>query len=170
MQEMPTAHTRDQTTYSFGSDRKRRKNSTSQSMDSTKPHKPAWRSLFYFMTYRQIPMVAVALLSSLCAGATISARAYVLGKLFGFFTEYNDSSLSNDDFKQKVRAYNIYVAALATGCWLSNSLAFFLWHWFGDLQAQTARSRIFKALLTRKIEWFDRRKNGTSALTLRLLT
>jgi ATP-binding cassette subfamily B (MDR/TAP) protein 1 len=139
-------------------------------MDSTHALKPTWKALFNFMTYKQIPMVIIALLASLSAGATISARAYFLGKLFGTFTDYNDGTLTRDEFGQQVKTYNLYVAALATGCWLSNSLALFLWHWFADLQAQTARSRIFKALLTRDIEWFDKRENGISALTLRLLT
>jgi ATP-binding cassette subfamily B (MDR/TAP) protein 1 len=139
-------------------------------MESGKVLKPTWKALFYFLTYGQVPIVIIGALASLIAGATISARAYVLGKLFGLFTDYNDGVLSKDEFKQKVRSYNIYVACLATGCWISNSLAFFLWHWFAELQAQTARSRIFKTLLSRNIEWFEKRDNGTSALTLRLLT
>jgi ATP-binding cassette, subfamily B (MDR/TAP), member 1 len=142
----------------------------SASMESYKITKPSWTSLFNFTTYKHITVLIPAILFSLCSGATVTVNSYLLGKLFGYFTEFSAGQMSTDDFKHTINKYNVYITILATGCWMFNFLAFFLWHSFGELQARGARVRIFGALLTRKVEWFDKRKDGVAALTTRLLT
>jgi ATP-binding cassette, subfamily B (MDR/TAP), member 1 len=141
----------------------------SVSMDSYEITKPAWKYLFAFTTYKHIVILIPAILSSLFSGALATVNSYLVGKLFGYFTEFGAGQLSKDDFKQKINKYNVYIVILATGSWIFNSLAFFLWHTFGELHARSARVRIFGALLTRKVEWFDRRNDGVEALATRLL-
>jgi ABC-type multidrug transport system fused ATPase/permease subunit len=141
----------------------------SQSLDSLKIQHPSWTALFTFTTSRDLLILFPAILCSLCSGTIVTVNSYLLGKLFGYFTDFSAGSMSKAEFKNKIATYNIYIVIIATGSWIFNALAFFLWHAFGEVQAKGARVRIFNAMLTRKIKWFDRQKDGTAALTTRLL-
>jgi ATP-binding cassette subfamily B (MDR/TAP) protein 1 len=140
-----------------------------QSMDTPKAKHAPWKALFNFTTRRHVPIVIPAIICSAISGALITVNSYLLGKLFFVFTYFSSGALDEAGFKHEVRRYVLYIILIASLIWLFNSLGFFLWHTFGDLQARSARLRIFRALLTRQIEWFDKRKDGTSALTTRLL-
>jgi ATP-binding cassette subfamily B (MDR/TAP) protein 1 len=139
-------------------------------MDSIKPNTPSWKSLFYFTTQKHLAFLLPAICSAVLAGLAIPANAYVLGKVFGQFTKYGTGTIDAAEFKHSVNKYNLYLLAIASGCWFFNSGAFCLWHTFGDLQARSARERLFNALLKHQIGWFDLRKDGIGALSSRLLT
>lgn len=141
----------------------------SQSQDSLNVKHPSWKSLFSFTTFNYLLILLSAVCCSLCSGAMVTINSYLLGKIFGCFTEFNSGSITNVEFKSQIATYNIYIVIIATSSWVFNSVAFFLWHAFSEFQARNARVRIFNSLLVRKIEWFDRRKDGTTALTIRLL-
>jgi ATP-binding cassette, subfamily B (MDR/TAP), member 1 len=131
---------------------------------------PAWKALFNFTARRHLPFLLAGLLFSLASGVAVPVNAFIFGKLFALFTAFGTGDISSNQFKDDVSKYVTYILVLATGCWLFNFLGFFCWHVFGDLQACSARERLFNALLLRRIEWYDRRKDGVEALTTRILT
>lgn len=138
-------------------------------MDTPKAQNAPWKALFNFTTRKHVPIVIPAFCCSALSKALITVNSYLLGKLFFVFTYFTSGGLDEAGFKHEVRRYILYIIFVASLSWLFHSFAFFLWHTFGDLQARSARLRIFRALLTRQIEWFDKRIDGTAALSTRLI-
>ena len=130
---------------------------------------PQWKSLFYFTTRRHLLFIIPAVLFATGSGLTVPANAYALGKVFSSFTKFGTGAANTDEFKHDVTKYNKWIVVIGSGSWLFNSVAFFLWHTFGELQAQSARERLFNALLKHDIAWYDTRKDGVGALSTRLL-
>ncbi|KAF2665239.1 P-loop containing nucleoside triphosphate hydrolase protein [Microthyrium microscopicum] len=146
------------------------KASRTQSVDSSaKSQQPKWKALFNFTTRKHLPFLILAVISSAAAGAAVPLNSYLIGKVFGAFTSFAAGQIEKDAFKHNIATYNIYIVIIAASNWLFASFAFFLWHTFGDLQARSARERLFNALLVRQVEWFDRRRDGVGALTTRIL-
>jgi ATP-binding cassette subfamily B (MDR/TAP) protein 1 len=131
---------------------------------------PAWKALFNFTTHRHLPFLIAGLIFSLASGIAVPINAFIFGKIFALFTSFGSGDISSGLFGHDVSKYVVYILVLATASWLFNFLGFFCWHVFGDMQARSARERLFNALLLRRIEWYDRRKDGVEALTTRILT
>lgn len=141
------------------------------SASSEEPQAPApWRALFAFTTRRNIPLLAAALSTSIIAGAAHPAQSLLVGKFFQGFTDYATGALDKDAFLKVQTKWVLYLTGLAALSWLFHSLDFMLWLAFGELQAKSARDRLFHGLLNKEVEWYDRRKNGIGALIPRLLT
>ncbi|KAG9875029.1 putative ABC transporter, partial [Aureobasidium melanogenum] len=87
-----------------------------------------------------------------------------LGKAFNAFTNSNSPSA----VLSSVTNYTVYLVALGVGSWLVHSVFFSAWLAFGELQANSARERLFLGMLDKEIEWYDMRKNGIGALIPRL--
>ena len=128
-----------------------------------------WKSLFNFCTKAHLPILLSAVFFACGSGASVPILAYLVGKIFARFTQFASGLISEEVFKNQISTYNVYIVIVATGTWIFNSIAFFLFHIYGDLQARSARERIFKSLLTRKISWFDRRTDGVPSLCTRIL-
>jgi ATP-binding cassette, subfamily B (MDR/TAP), member 1 len=164
-------HRRNPTISSKGSSAKMRSIRTgrSESQDSSKIVKASWKALFNFTTYKHLIVLFPAIVCSVSSGVIATVNSYLIGKVFGLFTEFYAGQIDKNDFNHQVATYNLFIIMVAVGSWFFNSLAFFLWHTFSELQARGARVRIFNALLNRNIAWFDERKDGTAALATRLL-
>ncbi|KAG9875031.1 putative ABC transporter, partial [Aureobasidium melanogenum] len=87
-----------------------------------------------------------------------------LGKAFNAFTNSNSPSA----VLSSVTNYTVYLVALGVGSWLVHFVFFSAWLAFGELQANSARERLFLGMLDKEIEWYDMRKNGIGALIPRL--
>ncbi|KAF2140981.1 uncharacterized protein K452DRAFT_319263 [Aplosporella prunicola CBS 121167] len=127
-----------------------------------------WKDLFNFTTRRHIPLLVTAFILAVFAGVAVPADAYLMGKLFDTFSKHASGAYTSEKLKDDVSKYCLYLAALALGNWVVNTLFYASWMMFGELQARSARERIFEALLKRNIEWFDKRKNGIGAMVPRL--
>jgi ATP-binding cassette subfamily B (MDR/TAP) protein 1 len=127
-----------------------------------------WKSLFNFTTGKHIPVLILSVLFSVIVGVITPFQAYLMGKVFSNFAQFGAGTLSEDEFKRGLTTYNIYFLLLGAVCWLFSSALFTSWMLFGELQARSARERLFNALLKRRIEWFDQKKDGLGALTTRM--
>ncbi|KAK7547692.1 P-loop containing nucleoside triphosphate hydrolase protein [Phyllosticta citricarpa] len=130
--------------------------------------KTQWKDLFNFTTKKHLPFLFAAISFAIICGLVAPFNAWLLGKIFDAFSRYAARSIDADKLRSEISKYTIYMVALAAGNWLMQSLYFASWILFGELQARSARERIFRALLKRNIEWFDRRKNGIGAMIPRL--
>jgi len=124
--------------------------------------------LFFFTTKANIPILVTGLVFSALAGAMNPAAAYVEGKLFDGFTSYATGKIDVDEFFQREKKYILYLLAVSGGSWLFNFAEMTLWIAFGELQAKSARDRLFHGLLEKDIAWYDLRKNGIGALLPRI--
>ncbi|KAK3674977.1 ATP-dependent permease [Recurvomyces mirabilis] len=136
--------------------------------DTEKKLPTPWKALFFFTTRAQLPLLVAGAISSLLAGATSPFTSYVTGKLFQGFTDYAAGKYTGEALLQEQRMYVLYLVAIGAGSWIFHSLDFVFWLAFGELQAKSARDRLFYGLLEKDIEWYDRRKNGIGALLPRL--
>ncbi|KAF2160111.1 hypothetical protein M409DRAFT_29408 [Zasmidium cellare ATCC 36951] len=141
---------------------------TTTSTSSQDAQPAPWRALFAFKTRRNIPLLIAATFCSLVAGAAQPAQSLLIGRIFQGFTDYATGRLNNDEFMKQQTKYVVFFTALAAASWLFHSLDFMFWLAFGELQAKSARDRLFHGLLGKKVEWYDRRKNGIGALLPRL--
>lgn len=96
------------------------------------------------------------------------AQNLFVGELFEGFTMFQTGAIDRDEFMRREIKYVLYVTGVAACSWLFHSLEFMLWLANGELQAKSARDRLFHGLLEKEIEWYDLRKNGIGALLPRL--
>jgi len=127
-----------------------------------------WRALLFFATRAHVPLLVLGILCSLIAGAVSPAQSFLIGKLFDGFSSYAQGSLDRAEMMQHETKYVLYFVAVSGGSWFFHSLEFMTWLAFGELQAKSARDRLFHGLLEKDIEWYDMRKNGIAALLPRL--
>jgi ATP-binding cassette subfamily B (MDR/TAP) protein 1 len=123
-----------------------------------------WRALFFFTTKSHLTCFLVGLAAALTAGGITPAQSYLLGKAFNALT----NSSSPSAVLKSVTNYTVYLAALGIGSWLVHFVFFSAWLAFGELQANSARERLFLGMLSKEIEWYDMRKNGIGAMIPRL--
>ena len=123
-----------------------------------------WRALFFFTTKSHLTCLLVGIAAALAAGGITPAQSYLLGKAFDAFT----NSSSPNAVLKSVTNYTVYLAALGVGSWLVHFVFFSAWLAFGELQANSARERLFLGMLGKEIEWYDMRKNGIGAMIPRL--
>lgn len=138
------------------------------SEESIHPSSANWRSLFNFTSKAHKVHFAVAIISSVASGIIIPALAVFLGKLFGAFTSYGGNHTSGAHLLQKMLTYDTGLMALGCTAGVLNAVYLSSWIIFGELQAKSAREKIFGGVLDKKMEWFDTRMPGIETLTSRL--
>ncbi|KAI4731384.1 putative ABC transporter [Aureobasidium sp. EXF-10728] len=127
-------------------------------------HAAPWRALFFFTTKSHLICLFIGLAAALAVGGITPAQSYLLGKAFNAFT----SPSSPSAVLESVTNYTIYLVAVGVGSWLVHFVFFSAWLAFGELQANSARERLFLGMLSKEIEWYDMRKNGIGAMIPRL--
>jgi len=127
-----------------------------------------WRALFFFTIKSNLPILISGTAFSIIAGASAPISAWIQGKIFESFSLLGAGQLTGDQLYNENRKYVLYFVALAGATWLVNTGEFACWMSFGELQAKSARDRLFHGLLKKEIEWYDMRKHGIGALLPRL--
>lgn len=122
-----------------------------------------WKALFGFTTKKHIPMFCAALLVAVIAALTLPAMAVLFGLIFRQFAEYASAKITGPVLLHNASKYCLYLTAVCTVCWFANSVYFALFLAFGELQARSARERIFDALLRKDMKWYDTRQSGVAA-------
>jgi len=129
---------------------------------------PSCWALFKFATAWSLPVLFLGLLSSVAVGALIPIQAYLLGKITQKLSSFGTGQ--GDNTEKSALQWLSYLAWFSCGVWLVNGIFFFSWVLFGELQARAAREKLFKSMLRRDIEWFDKRKDGVGSLVTRIQT
>lgn len=122
-----------------------------------------WKALFSFTTKKHLPVLSGALLAALVAAATLPAFAIIYGLIFREYTDYGAGKIDSNRLLRSVTKYCIMLTGVASLNWIANSFYFFLFLTFGELQARSARNRIFDALIKKDMAWYDTLENGITA-------
>lgn len=125
--------------------------------------KMGWKALFSFTTKRHLPILFVACLAAAVAALCMPALAILYGLIFREYANFGGGTTPATTFLANVSRYCIYLSAFGGLNWLSNSIYFMTFLTFGELQARSARDRIFKALLRKNVAWYDTRETGAAA-------
>ncbi|KAF2486640.1 P-loop containing nucleoside triphosphate hydrolase protein [Neohortaea acidophila] len=129
-----------------------------------------WRALFFFTTRANVPVLVAGALASIISGAVLPAQSFVTGRVFDRLTIYAAGQLTKHDFMQQEKNYVLYLLIISGVSWIALYAELALWVSFGELQAKSARDRLFYGLLKKEIAWYDLRKHGIAALLPRLQT
>ena len=127
-----------------------------------------WLSLFGFTTRIHLVCFSIAIILSVASGIIIPAFAIILGKVFDIFTKYGAKEISGSALVKKVSTYGVGLVGLGAGAGILNTGYFMAWLVFGELQAKSAREKLFDGMLTKDMDWYDMRKAGIDTLISRL--
>lgn len=122
-----------------------------------------WKALFGFTTASDIPVLISALASAAAAAATLPVFSIVYGLIFGAYSDYGAEKINGDQLLSEVSRLCLVLVGVAAANWVFNSIFFFLFLLFGELQAKSARTRIFDVLIRKDMAWFDTRDSGMAA-------
>ncbi|KAF1841884.1 P-loop containing nucleoside triphosphate hydrolase protein [Cucurbitaria berberidis CBS 394.84] len=122
-----------------------------------------WKALFGFTTRKHLPVLSGALLSAVIAAATLPVFAIIYGLIFREYTDYGAGKIDSSTLLSSVTRYCIILTGIASLNWIANSFYFFFFLTFGELQARSARNRIFDVLIKRDMAWYDTRDTGIAA-------
>jgi ATP-binding cassette subfamily B (MDR/TAP) protein 1 len=123
-----------------------------------------WKALFAFTTKKHLPLFSGAIFSASIAAATLPVFAIVYGLIFRDYTDYGVGKISSNALRDSVTRYCLILTGIATLNWMANSFYFFFFLTFGELQARSARDKIFEALIRKDMAWFDTRETGIAAI------
>ena len=127
-----------------------------------------WRSLFNFTRRRHITTLIIAFILSIISGAIVPTVSIFAGKLFSAITEFGGGQINGPELVSQVSIQCIALVALGGATWVLNGGYFMFWLVFGELQAQSARDKLFGGLMDKEMAWYDLRIDGIRALIPRL--
>ncbi|KAM4055988.1 ABC transporter transmembrane domain-containing protein [Hirsutella rhossiliensis] len=132
--------------------------------------KSSWGSLFAFTQRTHVRVLLAAIVASGATAALRTALAIFLGRIFDIVADRGNGLRSGPNALEAVSRWCLVLVGLGLGNWLANAAFLALWTLFGELQADSARCRVFQSLLTRDLAWFDMLDQGTSGLLVRIQT
>ena len=130
----------------------------------------SWRALLNFTDRTHFFILVPALFLSALSGMLLPAVAIFMGKYFDALANYGAGELSGDELVHKVVLSTCGLVLVGAATWLLKGGYFTLWLVFGELQAKSARDKLFQSLLLKDLEWFEMRSSGVGSLLSRLQT
>lgn len=122
-----------------------------------------WKALFGFTTTSHIAVLISALASAAAAAATLPIFSVMYGLIFGAYSKYGAGESDGDELLSEITRLCVTMTGIAAASWILNSIFFFLFLLFGELQARSARTRIFDVLIQKDMAWYDMRESGIAA-------
>ncbi len=119
-----------------------------------------WKTLFTFTTKQHLLVLVGGITAASVAALSMPAFAIIYGLIFGQYTSYGEGSIDSNQLMSNITRLCIILTGLTTLNWIANSFYFFFFLMFGELQARSARNRIFDALIKKDLAWFDMRETG----------
>lgn len=154
-----------QSTIDLSNDHKRRLSTTSEStlhLPETHAHAPPAPSLallFSFLDRRDLLLYVVpAIVASVIAGGIAPFMTRVVGEQFDVFSRFPLSNATEADKRALVHGVGICaleLVGLAVGALVLSSVMSSLWICAGERNAKNVRQRVFKAVSTKDMLWFD---------------
>lgn len=130
----------------------------------------SWWSLFTFTSKSHSHVLIAAIVLSIAAGVVAPTSAVIFGKIFEAFTSYGASQINGSELVGQVSRYGIGLVVLGCTSGVLNAAFFMSWLIFGEIQAKSARKKLFDSILYKDMAWFDSHKCGIETLVSRLQT
>jgi len=121
------------------------------------------RDMFAFTKRSHVPILLIAVLASAAAGAVSPVTTIFLGRVFEAYSNYGIGKFTSAQLLQTTKLNVKVYAGLAACSWFLNGVSFMAWIIFGELQADSSRSRLFEALLDKSIGWHDTQTVGIAS-------
>ncbi|KAF1934364.1 uncharacterized protein M421DRAFT_51098 [Didymella exigua CBS 183.55] len=122
-----------------------------------------WKALFGFTTSSHVAVLISALTSAAAAAATLPIFSIMYGRIFGAYANYGAGKSNGDELLSEISRLCVIITGVAAASWILNSIFFFLFLFFGELQAKSARTRIFNVMIRKDMAWYDMRESSVAA-------
>jgi ATP-binding cassette subfamily B (MDR/TAP) protein 1 len=122
-----------------------------------------WKALFGFTTKQHLPVILGGIVGAVVAALAMPVFAILYGLIFREYTSYGAGKTDSNSLIDNMTRICIILAGVATLTWIMQSVYFFFFLTFGELQARSARNRIFDALMKKDMAWYDMRESGIAA-------
>ncbi len=132
--------------------------------------RPSWRSLFVFVTRKQISSILIPLVSTSISALIKPASAIFFGKIFTNLTQFGAGVLGSQDTLDNITLWVIALVCLAAVAWVIEAIFLSSWMIFGEIQAKKAREQLFIGMLDKEMQWYDLRQDGIGSLLIRIQT
>ncbi|KAL4960435.1 ABC transporter ATP-binding protein [Aspergillus stella-maris] len=116
--------------------------------------------LLNFTTRQHVLTITVAIVCCFIASFTTPLFSVFLGQIFTEFTLRGAEEISDKTLIHNVSKGCIQLLALGALAWFFNAIYYVLFNIFSELQAASARSRIFEALLKKDQKFFEEHEEG----------
>nr|CAG8460076.1 10588_t:CDS:2 [Entrophospora candida] len=120
--------------------------------------------IFRFATRLDHLIMTFGIFFSIINGLVIPFMTYLLGGLFNVFTEIEQGSISEDEFKQRVNILVLDFVELGIGAFGITAINTFLWMWTAERQARRMKLEYFNSLLEMPISYFEREEVTSGGL------
>ncbi|KAK6347222.1 hypothetical protein TWF696_007295 [Orbilia brochopaga] len=130
----------------------------------------SWASYFAFMRRRHVFVFILAVISAVVSAAVLPLSSLLLGRIFGEFALFGRGELAAPELLSRITRWVEFYAILAGAGWLAYGIFYCSWIWFGELQAESARRALYKALLDKELEWFDNTEHEITTVANRCHT
>lgn len=124
-----------------------------------KPIQPSLRLLFSLLSPRQCFLLLLpAVISSLVAGGIAPFMTYLIGQVFAAYAQYPLSGATQQDkdlLLHHVGIAALELVALAVGSLVLSSVTSSLWIWTGERNLLALRRRVYHAVTSKEMVWFD---------------
>ncbi|CAJ0841357.1 7117_t:CDS:2, partial [Entrophospora sp. SA101] len=120
--------------------------------------------IFRFATRLDHLIMTFGIFFSITNGLVIPFMTYLLGDLFNVFTEIEQGSIGEDEFKQRVNILVLNFVELGIGAFGITAINTFLWMWTAERQARRMKLEYFNSLLEMPISYFEREEVTSGGL------
>lgn len=129
------------------------------------PPKPSIRLLFSFCSRSDVLFLLLpAVLTSVLAGGMAPFMTQVVGQAFDAFAQFpltpNPPQQARQDLLRNVGFASAELVALAAGQLAFSSLMSSLWIWMGERNVMRLRKRVYDAVTTKSMTWYDLKLGG----------
>jgi ATP-binding cassette subfamily B (MDR/TAP) protein 1 len=114
--------------------------------------------------------LVAGLVTAVLSGALKTSMSIVLGKIFAVIAQFGSSQLTGAETLAQISSWCVLLTVVGGAGWLVNFAFLFSWIAYSELQARNIRSRMFRGLLKKEMEWFDGQQDGVASLLVRIQT
>lgn len=134
------------------------------SLPQYSPPKPSTRILYAFCTRRDIIfLILPAAITSVLAGGMAPFMTQVVGQAFDAFSQFPLSNPSQEAKHSLIRGVGfaaLQLVGLAAGQLAFSSVQSSLWIWVGERNVMRLRKRVYDAVSTKSMTWYDLKLGG----------
>lgn len=138
--------------------------------DEAVDQKASLRSVYNFTTREHTVALTISVLLAAAVGIIKPAVAIFSGKVFNDLTNFGAGNSNATDLLSGVSKWCLVITVFGVISWILNAIFFSMWLGFGEMQAKSAREKLFASMLKKEMSWYDLRSEGIGALLSRIAT
>ncbi|GES96917.1 ABC transporter B family member 11 [Rhizophagus clarus] len=112
--------------------------------------------IFRFASPFDYFLMTLGMFFSILCGLLIPTMSFLLGKIFGAFTNKQTGAITKEDFDDQINSLLLKFSLLGVGSFIFIGSMITCWKWTGERQSKKMKQIYFKSLLRMEISYFER--------------